>query len=81
MGDRAVGQTDLLVLKLDFRLPRRVFLWVNPADNQPRIFPTATQRRSEGDFYLAVLHVSADVRSLASSHLPSVLTSAATLQP
>jgi hypothetical protein len=25
-----VGQTDLLVLKLDFRLPRRVFLWVNP---------------------------------------------------
>jgi hypothetical protein len=27
----ASGQTDLLVLKLDFRLPRRVFLWVNPA--------------------------------------------------
>ncbi len=27
----ASGQTTLLVLKLDFRLPRRVFLWVNPA--------------------------------------------------
>lgn len=30
-----VGQTDLLVLKLDFRLPRRVFLWVNPPAGEP----------------------------------------------
>lgn len=28
----AVGRTDLLVLKMDFRTPRRIFLWVNPPE-------------------------------------------------